>query len=146
MVSLLACLSRFKIASHSRFLFDEIIDPPTPRASIIADNKRLPRSNFDALHTVIADRWCCFDESRRWRLSRETGSPRTFYTDFIYGEVLTIFFFFQVLAVDLLNPSAAAEAKNPIKEYMTAVLTGTDPKTAAAKASEVITSTLNSAS
>ncbi|MEV5432387.1 extracellular solute-binding protein [Streptomyces sp. NPDC052701] len=41
---------------------------------------------------------------------------------------------------------AAVEAKNPVKEYMTAVLTGRDPKTEAAKASRAITATLNSAS
>lgn len=39
---------------------------------------------------------------------------------------------------------AAVEARNPIKEFQTAVLTGTDPKTAAAKADEVITQALNS--
>ncbi|AQS65868.1 extracellular solute-binding protein [Streptomyces pactum] len=39
---------------------------------------------------------------------------------------------------------AAVEAKNPIKEYMTAVLTGGDAKTEAAKASRTITETLNS--
>lgn len=39
---------------------------------------------------------------------------------------------------------AAVEARNPIKEFQTAVLTGADPKTAAAKADEVITTALNS--
>ncbi|MFI1753118.1 extracellular solute-binding protein [Streptomyces sp. NPDC020571] len=39
---------------------------------------------------------------------------------------------------------AAVEAKNPIKEYMTAVLTGEDAKSAAAKASRHITETLGS--
>ncbi|MET7325895.1 extracellular solute-binding protein [Streptomyces sp. NPDC005549] len=39
---------------------------------------------------------------------------------------------------------AAVEAKNPIKEYMTAVLTGEDAKSAAAKASRTITETLGS--
>lgn len=39
---------------------------------------------------------------------------------------------------------AAVEARNPIKEFQTAVLTGADPKTAAAKADEVITQALNS--
>ncbi|MEV0848216.1 extracellular solute-binding protein [Streptomyces sp. NPDC049954] len=38
---------------------------------------------------------------------------------------------------------AAVEATNPIKEYMTAVLTGTDPEKAARTASESITKTLN---
>ncbi|SDH52682.1 N,N'-diacetylchitobiose transport system substrate-binding protein [Lentzea fradiae] len=38
----------------------------------------------------------------------------------------------------------AVEARNPIKEFQTAVLTGTDPKTAAARADEVITQALNS--
>jgi N,N'-diacetylchitobiose transport system substrate-binding protein len=37
---------------------------------------------------------------------------------------------------------AAVEAKNPVKEYMTAVLTGEDPKSAAAEASRTITETL----
>ncbi|MEU4979882.1 extracellular solute-binding protein [Streptomyces sp. NPDC021969] len=37
---------------------------------------------------------------------------------------------------------AAVEAKNPIKEYMTAVLTGEDAKSAAAEASRTITETL----
>ncbi|MEU9731359.1 extracellular solute-binding protein [Streptomyces sp. NPDC048002] len=41
---------------------------------------------------------------------------------------------------------AAVEAKNPIKDYMTAVLTGRDIKSEAAKASESITATLNSGS
>ncbi|MFG3102171.1 extracellular solute-binding protein [Streptomyces sp. NPDC048182] len=41
---------------------------------------------------------------------------------------------------------AAVEAKNPVKEYMTAVLTGRDAKSEAAKASATITSTLNSGS
>ncbi|MET9626576.1 extracellular solute-binding protein [Lentzea sp. NPDC006480] len=39
---------------------------------------------------------------------------------------------------------AAVEARNPIKEFQTAVLTGADPKTAAAKADEAITQALNS--
>ncbi|MGW6441924.1 extracellular solute-binding protein [Lentzea sp. NPDC055074] len=39
---------------------------------------------------------------------------------------------------------AAVEARNPIKEFQTAVLTGADPKSAAAKADEVITTALNS--
>ncbi|MEV5806652.1 extracellular solute-binding protein [Streptomyces parvulus] len=39
---------------------------------------------------------------------------------------------------------AAVEAKNPVKEYMTAVLTGEDPASGAAKASRTITDTLNS--
>ncbi|GAA3624670.1 extracellular solute-binding protein [Lentzea roselyniae] len=39
---------------------------------------------------------------------------------------------------------AAVEARNPIKEFQTAVLTGADPGTAAAKADEVITQALNS--
>ncbi|MFF4470206.1 extracellular solute-binding protein [Streptomyces sp. NPDC001599] len=39
---------------------------------------------------------------------------------------------------------AAVEAKNPIKEYMTAVLTGEDAKSAAAEASRTITETLGS--
>ncbi|GHH28643.1 extracellular solute-binding protein [Lentzea cavernae] len=39
---------------------------------------------------------------------------------------------------------AAVEARNPIKEFQTAVLTGTDPRTAASKADEVITQALNS--
>lgn len=39
---------------------------------------------------------------------------------------------------------AAVEARNPIKEFQTAVLTGADPKAAAAKADEVITQALNS--
>ncbi|MFE0804483.1 extracellular solute-binding protein [Streptomyces sp. NPDC058812] len=39
---------------------------------------------------------------------------------------------------------AAVEAKNPIKEYMTAVLTGRDAESEAAKASRTITDTLNS--
>ncbi|WP_260605433.1 extracellular solute-binding protein [Streptomyces sp. WAC01280] len=39
---------------------------------------------------------------------------------------------------------AAVEATNPIKQYMTAVLTGTDPATAAAAASRSITKTLGS--
>ncbi|MEU4079037.1 sugar transporter [Streptomyces venezuelae] len=39
---------------------------------------------------------------------------------------------------------AAVEATNPIKQYMTAVLTGTDPARAAATASESITRTLGS--
>lgn len=37
---------------------------------------------------------------------------------------------------------AAVEAKNPIKEYMTAVLTGEDAGSAAAEASRTITETL----
>ncbi|MFD4373820.1 extracellular solute-binding protein [Streptomyces sp. NPDC058486] len=41
---------------------------------------------------------------------------------------------------------AAVEAKNPIKDYMTAVLTGRDAKAEAAKASQSITTTLNSGS
>ncbi|MFF9146021.1 extracellular solute-binding protein [Streptomyces sp. NPDC014861] len=41
---------------------------------------------------------------------------------------------------------AAVEAKNPIKDYMTAVLTGRDPGAEAAKASQSITTTLNSGS
>ncbi|MER5886231.1 extracellular solute-binding protein [Streptomyces sp. NPDC001941] len=41
---------------------------------------------------------------------------------------------------------AAVEGKNPIKDYMTAVLTGRDPKAEAAKASGSITATLNSGS
>ncbi|MFI8191511.1 extracellular solute-binding protein [Streptomyces sp. NPDC085946] len=41
---------------------------------------------------------------------------------------------------------AAVEAKNPIKEYMTAVLTGRDARTEAAKASRAITSALDGAS
>ncbi|CAL9357023.1 extracellular solute-binding protein [Streptomyces sp. enrichment culture] len=41
---------------------------------------------------------------------------------------------------------AAVEAKNPIKDYMTAVLTGRDPKAEAARASESLTTTLNSGS
>jgi N,N'-diacetylchitobiose transport system substrate-binding protein len=41
---------------------------------------------------------------------------------------------------------AAVEAKNPIKDYMTAVLTGRDAESEAAKASESITTTLNSGS
>ncbi|MFF0203874.1 extracellular solute-binding protein [Streptomyces sp. NPDC005017] len=41
---------------------------------------------------------------------------------------------------------AAVEAKNPVKDYMTAVLTGGDAKTEAARASEYITTTLNSGS
>ncbi|MFE5791113.1 extracellular solute-binding protein [Streptomyces sp. NPDC056503] len=41
---------------------------------------------------------------------------------------------------------AAVEAKNPIKDYMTAVLTGRDAKTEAAKASRSITTALNSGS
>lgn len=40
---------------------------------------------------------------------------------------------------------AAVEARNPIKEFLTKVLTGTDPKTAAADADAVITSALNTA-
>ncbi|MER6348993.1 extracellular solute-binding protein [Streptomyces sp. NPDC001595] len=39
---------------------------------------------------------------------------------------------------------AAVEAKNPIKDYMTAVLTGADAATEAAKASEAITTAMNS--
>ncbi|KAB8165911.1 extracellular solute-binding protein [Streptomyces sp. 3MP-14] len=38
---------------------------------------------------------------------------------------------------------AAVEAENPIKDYMTAVLTGSDPAEAAREASEVITRALN---
>ncbi|MFF1676901.1 extracellular solute-binding protein [Streptomyces sp. NPDC058256] len=41
---------------------------------------------------------------------------------------------------------AAVEAKNPIKDYMTAVLTGGDAKKQAATASEAITTALNSGS
>ncbi|WP_338703126.1 extracellular solute-binding protein [Streptomyces sp. Q6] len=41
---------------------------------------------------------------------------------------------------------AAVEAKNPIKDYMTAVLTGGDPRREAAKASEAITTAMNSGS
>ncbi|CCK24869.1 sugar transporter sugar binding protein [Streptomyces davaonensis JCM 4913] len=41
---------------------------------------------------------------------------------------------------------AAVEAKNPIKDYMTAVLTGRNAKSEAAKASQSITTTLNSGS
>jgi N,N'-diacetylchitobiose transport system substrate-binding protein len=41
---------------------------------------------------------------------------------------------------------AAVEAKNPIKEYMTAVLTGKDASAEASKASATITDTLNSGS
>ncbi|MEU1409171.1 extracellular solute-binding protein [Streptomyces sp. NPDC005728] len=41
---------------------------------------------------------------------------------------------------------AAVEAKNPVKEYMTAVLTGGNEEEAAAKASKTITTTLNSGS
>jgi N,N'-diacetylchitobiose transport system substrate-binding protein len=41
---------------------------------------------------------------------------------------------------------AAVEAKNPIKDYMTAVLTGGDPAREAAKASEAITSAMRSGS
>ena len=41
---------------------------------------------------------------------------------------------------------AAVEAKNPIKDYMTAVLTGRDARSAAATASQTITTTLNSGS
>ncbi|MFI8287974.1 extracellular solute-binding protein [Streptomyces sp. ms191] len=41
---------------------------------------------------------------------------------------------------------AAVEAKNPIKDYMTAVLTGRDAGSAAATASQTITTTLNSGS
>lgn len=40
----------------------------------------------------------------------------------------------------------AVEARNPIKEFLTKVLTGTDPKTAAADADAVITAALNTAS
>ncbi|MFJ6673474.1 extracellular solute-binding protein [Actinosynnema sp. NPDC091369] len=39
---------------------------------------------------------------------------------------------------------AAVEARNPIKEFLTAVLTGADPATAAAEADRVITQALNS--
>jgi N,N'-diacetylchitobiose transport system substrate-binding protein len=39
----------------------------------------------------------------------------------------------------------AVEARNPIKEFLTKVLTGADPKTAAADADAVITSALNTA-
>ncbi|TDV57614.1 extracellular solute-binding protein [Actinophytocola oryzae] len=39
----------------------------------------------------------------------------------------------------------AVEARNPIKEFLTKVLTGSDPKTAAADADAVITSALNTA-
>ncbi|OKJ93444.1 sugar transporter [Streptomyces sp. CB03234] len=39
---------------------------------------------------------------------------------------------------------AAVEATNPIKEYMTAVLTGSDPRKAAKDASDAISKTLNS--
>ncbi len=39
----------------------------------------------------------------------------------------------------------AVEARNPIKEFLTKVLTGTDPKTAAAEADAVITAALNTA-
>ncbi|MFJ4466883.1 extracellular solute-binding protein [Streptomyces sp. NPDC089424] len=39
---------------------------------------------------------------------------------------------------------AAVEAKNPVKDYMTAVLTGGDPRTEATEASRTITETLNS--
>jgi N,N'-diacetylchitobiose transport system substrate-binding protein len=39
---------------------------------------------------------------------------------------------------------AAVEARNPIKEFLTGVLTGTDPATAAAEADRVITRALNS--
>ncbi|MFH8468503.1 extracellular solute-binding protein [Streptomyces sp. NPDC017991] len=38
---------------------------------------------------------------------------------------------------------AAVEAKNPIKDYLTAVLTGGDPRKEAAKASEAITAAMN---
>jgi N,N'-diacetylchitobiose transport system substrate-binding protein len=38
---------------------------------------------------------------------------------------------------------AAVEAKNPIKEYQTKVLTGGDPATAAKAADEIITQALN---
>ncbi|SME89811.1 extracellular solute-binding protein [Streptomyces sp. Amel2xC10] len=41
---------------------------------------------------------------------------------------------------------AAVEAKNPIKDYMTAVLTGADARTEAAKASEAITGAMKSGS
>ncbi|MFB8040995.1 extracellular solute-binding protein [Streptomyces hydrogenans] len=41
---------------------------------------------------------------------------------------------------------AAVEAKNPIKDYMTAVLTGRDAEAAAAEAARSITTTLNSGS
>ncbi|WP_328907537.1 extracellular solute-binding protein [Streptomyces sp. NBC_00234] len=41
---------------------------------------------------------------------------------------------------------AAVEAENPIKDYMTAVLTGADPRSAGAKASEEITRAMNSGS
>ncbi|WP_406005437.1 extracellular solute-binding protein [Streptomyces sp. NBC_00637] len=41
---------------------------------------------------------------------------------------------------------AAVEAKNPIKDYMTAVLTGADARTEAAKASESITEAMESGS
>lgn len=41
---------------------------------------------------------------------------------------------------------AAVEAKNPIKDYLTAVLTGGDAKKQAATASEAITTALNSGS
>ncbi|MGW4890791.1 extracellular solute-binding protein [Kitasatospora sp. NPDC004240] len=41
---------------------------------------------------------------------------------------------------------AAVEAKNPIKDYLTAVLIGQDAKSEAAKASQSITTTLNSGS
>ncbi|WP_210593440.1 extracellular solute-binding protein [Streptomyces sp. GESEQ-35] len=41
---------------------------------------------------------------------------------------------------------AAVEAKNPIKDYMTAVLTGGDPQKEAAGASDAITTALNSGS
>ncbi|MGW1784655.1 extracellular solute-binding protein [Streptomyces sp. NPDC002143] len=41
---------------------------------------------------------------------------------------------------------AAVEAKNPIKDYMTAVLTGGDPRKEAATASEAITTAMNSGS
>ncbi|WP_420037432.1 extracellular solute-binding protein [Streptomyces sp. cg28] len=41
---------------------------------------------------------------------------------------------------------AAVEAKNPIKDYLTAVLTGGDPAGEAKKASEAITSAMNSGS
>ncbi|MFC4857819.1 extracellular solute-binding protein [Actinophytocola glycyrrhizae] len=40
----------------------------------------------------------------------------------------------------------AVEARNPIKEFLTKVLTGADPRTAAADADAVITSALNTAS
>ncbi|WP_369215882.1 extracellular solute-binding protein [Streptomyces flavofungini] len=39
---------------------------------------------------------------------------------------------------------AAVEAKNPVKDYMTAVLTGSDPERAAARASDAITSAMKS--